>query len=176
MSGTLELRVAPGLGLGAPLAAQVAELCRVAYDEPFEEILRAFEDPTHVLGFLGDSLVSHALWVPRDLLYGGSPLRTAYVEAVATHPRHQGRGYASALLRRLASEITGFDLGVLSPSDTRFYERLGWERWRGPLLLSTAQGPLETPLEEVMILRLPRTPALDLDRALTAFWRPGEIW
>jgi aminoglycoside 2'-N-acetyltransferase I len=37
-------------------------------------------------------------------------------------------------------------------------------------------GVLGTPDEQVMVLRLPRTPLLDLDAALTAEWRPGELW
>jgi len=53
---------------------------------------------------------------------------------------------------------------------------LGWELWRGPLYIRTAEGPLATPSAEVMILKLPRTPPLDLEAALSAEWREGELW
>ena len=92
----------------------------------------------------------------------------------ATAPDRQGRGYASAIMRRLAAAIGDWSLGALSPSDASFYARLGWERWRGPLSIRTADGPLATPDEEVMILRLPATPPLDLDAPLSAEWRAGE--
>jgi aminoglycoside 2'-N-acetyltransferase I len=68
-------------------------------------------------------------------------------------------------------------LGGLSPSDAKFYARLGWESWRGPTAIRTpAGGLLDTTGEDVMILRLPGTPALHLDARLTAEWRPGELW
>ena len=133
---------------------------------------------THVLGRLDGELVSHAAWVTRLLQPEGLPLlRTAYVEAVATAPEHQGRGYATAVLRALADRITDFDLGALSPSDAKFYARLGWESWRGPTLIRLPEGGLLDPTgEDVMILRLPATPALDLNARLTAEWRRGELW
>ncbi len=57
-----------------------------------------------------------------------------------------------------------------------YYERLGWELWCGPLAIRTERGLVATPGEEVMILRLSKTPALDLDHRLTAEWRQGEVW
>ena len=72
----------------------------------------------------------------------GRPLRTAYVEAVATAPSFQRRGYASAVMRRIAAEIAGYELGALSKGSHSFYERLGWERWRGPLAIRTDEGLL----------------------------------
>jgi aminoglycoside 2'-N-acetyltransferase I len=103
-------------------------------------------------------------------------LRTAYVEAVATAPQQQGKGYASATMRHLATQVQEFDLAALSPSDPAFYRRLGWELWLGPLSIRNGQALLPTPDEQVMILRLPRTPLLDLTQPLSAEWRPGEIW
>lgn len=174
--GPLRIEIVPGSFLDDVLSARILALCEAAYEEPLEGTIATFEDPTHVLGFLGDELVSHALWVPRELRHGPRRLRTAYVEAVATIPRLQGRGFASAVLRALGGHITGFDLGALSPSDPRYYERLGWESWRGPLSQYDGQGEQPTPGEEAMVLRLPRTPPLDLDGALAAPWRPGDIW
>ena len=59
----------------------------------------------------------------------------------------------------------------------KFYERLGWELWRGRLGIRTLQGIESTPEdEEVMIMRLGKTPELDLKAFLTAEWRKGELW
>jgi aminoglycoside 2'-N-acetyltransferase I len=117
------------------------------------------------------------LWVTRWLQPGTLPvLRTAFVEAVATDPAYQGRRLATAVMRALHAGILDFDLGGLSPARYGLYTRLGWELWRGPLFIRTDDGPLATPDEEVMILRLPRTPPLDLDVSLSAEWREGELW
>lgn len=134
-------------------------------------------DSTHVLAYAGGALVSHALWITRQLQYDdGVMLRTAYVEGVATDPAHQGRGYATAVMWALQAAILDFDLAALSPFDVGWYARLGWEPWCGPLSIRTAGDLLPTPDEAVMILRLPRTPALDLAKALSAEWCEGELW
>ena len=157
----------------------VVALCTRAYEEPFAEYLAPLPDGVHALAFDGDAVVSHAMWVDRTLTSEGRALHTAYVEAVATEPAHERRGHATAVLRALADAIVAsgaYELAVLSPSDRAFYARLGWEPWRGPLLVATDAGVEPTPDEEVMILRLPRTPPLDLDAPLVAPWRTGEVW
>lgn len=123
--------------------------------------------------------MSHAAWVTRWLAPGArAPLRTAYVEAVATDPAHQRRGYASAVLQRLIREVAGFDLAALCPSDEGqwLYGRLGWVPWLGPLSIRGGSGPIATPEESIMIHRLPGSPPLDLNDPLSAEWRPGELW
>jgi len=156
---------------------EVVSICSLAYEEDFEPILNTFSDPMHILVYLDDMLVSHALWVTRWLQYDHSlMLRTAYVEAVATHPDFQERGLGTMVMRAIHAEIQDFDMGGLSPSDDRWYARLGWERWQGPLFIRTADGLLPTLGEVVMILRLPRTPKFDLTAPLSAEWRQGELW
>ena len=133
-----------------------------------------------MLAFQAGELVSHAAWVTRWLQVGideNAPLlRTAYVEGVASAPHQQGKGYASATMRYLATQVQGFDLAALSPSDPAFYARLGWELWLGPLFIRTGQTLLPTADDQVMILRLSHTPPLDLTQPLSAEWRPGELW
>ena len=120
---------------------------------------------------------SHACWLARRLQPGTHrPLRTAYVEAVATDPYHQRKGYATVVMRRLATAISGYELGALSPATASLYERLGWRKWRGALSIRTDTGPFATPEEEVMVLRLPGSPQLYLDGPLSAEWRQGELW
>jgi aminoglycoside 2'-N-acetyltransferase I len=157
--------------------ADLLRLCTEAYDEDFSDWFGQFSESTHVLAYVDGQLVSHAAWVTRWLQPAGGPLlRTAYVEAVATAPAFQGRGLATAVLRELRTHLDAYDLGGLSPSEPAFYERLGWKPWRGPLAIRTETGLLPTPDEEVMILRLPQTPELNLDGLLTAEWRVGELW
>lgn len=160
-------------------SAEVIELCSAAYEENFEHYLEQLRSPVHVLAHFSGNLVSHAAWITRWLQVNeGNLLRTAYVEAVATAPPYQGRGFASALLRELFThiEIERYDLGALSPSDAAFYARLGWELWNGPLAIRTKEGLLPTPDEQVMIYRFAHTPNLNLNGCLTAEWREGELW
>jgi aminoglycoside 2'-N-acetyltransferase I len=153
-------------------------LCSRAFEEELEPLFNTFVDATHVLGYWDGSLVSHALWITRSLQVGTGPLlRTAYVEAVATEQAYRHRGFATEIMKRVADEVQDFDLAALSPFSVAYYERLGWELWRGPLFVRTENG-LSPSLddEEVMVLRLPGTPDLDLDASLSAEWREGELW
>lgn len=175
---SLNIRVVPGSALSAAERHTLVELCNRAYGENLGPLFETFVDPIHLLGSVGDRLVSQALWVTRFLQPGTlPPLRTAYVEMVATAEAYRSRGYASALMRRLAEEVRDFDLAALCPSSPGYYARLGWELWRGPLFIRTPEGLLRSPEdEEVMILQLPKTPDLDLTASLSAEWREGELW
>lgn len=158
--------------------AEVIRLCTEAYEEDFSDFFQIMPGTTHLLGRVDGQLVSHLAWVTRWLQPAGARLlETAYIEAVATVPAHQGKGYASLLLREAAARIQAYDLGALSPSDAGFYARLGWVMWRGPLGIRTAEGiELTPPDEEVMVMRLTKTPELNFDALLTAEWRAGERW
>jgi aminoglycoside 2'-N-acetyltransferase I len=164
--------------LGVAGDAAVLELCSVAYAEAIAPYLRDIGPGIHLLGWVGKELVSHVMYVERFLqVEEAPPLRTAYIELVANHPQEQGKGYASRLLREVIARVPTFDIAALSPSDPAFYTRLGWALWRGPLFVRISEGMSPTPDEQVMVIRLPRTPpALDLDARLSIEWRPGEVW
>jgi GNAT superfamily N-acetyltransferase len=175
--------VVSAAALGGHARAEIISLCEVAYQEDFGRLFEDLPGSIHVLARdRRGRLVSHAEWVPRWLQpAGGASLRTAYVEAVATVPDRQRRGLATTVLRRLAAELIAdaqWELGALSPSVPDLYARLGWEPWRGPLAIRRDGGLDPTPPDEqVMILRLSRTPPnLDTTALLTAEWRAGELW
>ena len=173
----LDWSVIPGREMPDQLYDEVVTFCTRAYAEDFAVLMPTLRGRVHVLGRDAGRLVTHALWVTRWLQVGlSSPLRTAAVEAVATDQDCRCRGYATQVMRRIAAEIEDFELAVLSAFDPVWYARVGWELWRGPLFIRTDAGLMPTPDEEVMILRLPRTPPLDLDSALSAEWREGEVW
>lgn len=157
---------------------ELLALLSAAYEEDFAAYLNLLPEPVHLIARVDGRMVSHLCWVTRWLQVGDGPLlRTAYVEAVATLPACQGQGHASALLAVLPPLIAAFDIAALSPSDSAFYARFGWQDWRGPLLIRTDAGLVPPEEEEsAMVLRLPRTPALDLDAPLSVEWRPGEVW
>lgn len=173
----LEIKLIEDQALTAAERQEILELCNRAFQEELGPAFEIFVEPTYVIGRLGDRIVSHALWITRWLEVGdGLGLRTAYVEMVATEAQFQGRGYASAIMKELVGAITDFDLAALCPATPELYLKLGWVFWRGPLYIRQSEGLLATPEEEVMILRLPKTPPLDLKAPLSAEWREGELW
>jgi GNAT superfamily N-acetyltransferase len=173
----ITIDVVPGEELGSVERQEIIDLCALAYGEDFDRLFELLPGSCHVLVRDDGVLVSHACWVTRWLQPAGLPLLcTAYVEAVATHPQRQGEGLGSRAMARIAAEIRGYDLGALSPALQGFYERLGWEQWRGPTAIRRAEGLLPTADEEIMILRTAQTPPLDLDALITAEWREGDVW
>lgn len=177
MVGRTTVELKEGTALTDVEWAAIIALCEAAFAEDFSRYFAPFARSWHLLVRRDGALVGHACWIERALQPAGMPpLRTAYIEAVATLPTRQRRGYGTLAMARIAEEIAGYDLAALSPAAAAFYERLGWEHWRGPTAIRTATGLLPTPEEEIMILRLPQTPPLDLDAAISAEWREGELW
>ncbi|HVF07507.1 MAG TPA: GNAT family N-acetyltransferase [Actinomycetota bacterium] len=134
---------------------------------------------THFLLEIDGAIVSHASVVERVLETGGRELRTGYVEAVATKPGRRRRGHATQVMLAVGAFIDdGYELGALDTGLASFYERLGWERWRGSTQVRTERGTIGTPDEDglVMIRRTPSTPALDLEASISCDWRLGDVW
>jgi aminoglycoside 2'-N-acetyltransferase I len=135
----------------------------------------------HIVVEDAGQILSHGSVVTRTLEVGGVPLRTGYVEAVATWPEFERRGHGSAVMRAIGDIIrTDYKLGVLGTGSFTFYERLGWERWHGPSSVRLRDGGMEaTPDDDgyLMVLRTPATPpSLDLDAPISCEWRPGDVW
>ena len=132
----------------------------------------------HFLAYRERELVGHAVVTTRWVQPAGlGVLKTAFVDAVATLPAYQGLGYASAIMRRLATEVDDYAIACLQTDLPAFYERLKWEVWRGPLAGRSDRGLIPTPRQRgVMVLRLPQTPPLDLEVQLTIECQPDRIW
>lgn len=116
MPASLEIQRFATSDLPPATRAAVLALCNAAYQEPMEPYLEAMVPGEHLLGLRADNLVSHLMWVTRWLQPAGmQPLRTAYVELVATAPEVQGHGYATQLLKAFPSLVRDHDLAALSP-------------------------------------------------------------
>ncbi len=174
----LKFRVVKGTALTPEEREEINALCDLAYKEDMGTIIRQFVEPVHVLGYWGEKLVCHALWITRFLKPDGLPqLQTAYVEAVATHPDYRCLGFASAIMRKVVEEIQDFDIAGLAPFSVKYYACLGWELWHGAMFERKDNGLIPSPANErVMIYRLPKTPALDMYAAISVEWREGEVW
>ena len=178
MSDHLRLKTVSKHDLTHTENSEILGLCSQAYEEDYAPHLETFKNSCHILARLEGRLVSHALWITRWLQIGSGPLmRTAYVEGVATDSQYRARGFASAVMKHLASEIIDFEIGGLSPAETSLYSRLGWQYWRGPLFHRKDGELIRDPADEaIMILRLPKTPDLDLTQPISVEWRQGEVW
>jgi len=134
---------------------------------------------THFVLTTDAEIVAHASVVQREIHVDGRPLRTGYVEAVATAPGRQKEGFGTTVMRDVGTYIReGFELGALGTGSHGFYERLGWLTWQGPSNVRTATGTLPTPDDDgyIMVLSTPTSPALDLTTPISCEWRPGDVW
>ena len=165
--------------LNADTRASIIHVCRTAHQEDDFTHLFSYipSGGIHVLAYREQEVVSHAVATTRWLQPEGLPLlRTAYIDAVATLPAYQGQGIGSTLMRHLATVLSDFEMACLQTERVSFYARLGWEVWRGPLGGRRATELLPTPDEQgIMILRLPHTPPLDVERLLVVEY-DGRIW
>jgi aminoglycoside 2'-N-acetyltransferase I len=135
----------------------------------------------HVLAVEDGGMVAHAAVVDRTLTARHRPLHTGYVEGVATRPDHRRRGLAALVMREAGQVIErNYQLGGLSDGSgiPGFYERLGWELWRGPTFVAAPEGRRRTAEDDgsVLVLRTPATSDVDLTAPLTCDWRSGDVW
>lgn len=170
--------------LTGPEVAAIRELMGVAFgsdeDERFSD-----DDWAHAVGGvhfvleLDGRIVTHASVVEREIHVADRPLRTGYVEAVATVPDRQGSGYGSMVMADVGADIRArFELGVLGTGRHRFYRRLGWRTWLGAAFVREANGLRRTPDDEghILVLATPSSPPLDLTLPMSCDWRPGDVW
>jgi aminoglycoside 2'-N-acetyltransferase I len=76
----LRLEVIHANQLSAKQLTAIHALCNRAYEEDLTSLFNTFIDATYVLGYAGETIVSHAMWMTRWLQAGESPLlRTAYL-------------------------------------------------------------------------------------------------
>lgn len=152
---------------------------------PNEEDRFTEDDWRHALGGLhfvldlDGEVAAHAAVVARVLQVGGRPLRTGYVEAVATAPSRQGIGLGTRVMRKVGSHVSErYELGALGTGSHHFYQRLGWVTWAGPSSVRTPDGERRTPQDDgyIMVLRTPSSPPLDLTSPISCEWRPGDVW
>ena len=176
----MDLRVARTDELDPPTLSALRELFEDAFDNDFGD-----ENWDHALGGVhfiledGGSILAHASVVPRELATRERLWRTGFVEAVAARPDVQRSGYGTTVMRAAGEHIQkAYELGSLSTGENAFYERLGWQTWRGDTGVRTEQGTDMTPWEKgcVMVLLTDASAQIDLTGPITCEWRPGDVW
>ena len=130
------IRVAQSEDLEPDELSALTALCEAAFGEPFSAAWSRVGSGLHVMTELGGRVVAHAMIVDRRLYLGheaDTAIDVGYVEHVATAPESQHQGHGTATMRRIGEIIQEeYVLGGLATGENRFYERLGWETWRGP--------------------------------------------
>ena len=82
-------------------------------------------------------------------------------------------------MRQVNAHIrSGYELGALGTGSHRFYERLGWQTWRGPSFVRTEDGAIRSEDDDgyILVLETPTSPPLDFDAPISCEWRPGDSW
>ncbi|MGD9903646.1 MAG: GNAT family N-acetyltransferase [Vicinamibacterales bacterium] len=166
------------------LSAADLEACRRLMDAAFTDFTA--DDWAHALGgwhavvYQHGEVIAHGSVVARRIRIGDADHHAGYVEAVAVSPALQRHGLGTLVMGALHEVIRGhFEVGVLSTGAHGFYERLGWQRWRGPTFVRQADGELVRSLEEdagVMVLPPAAGGPLDLGAPIACDVRAGDSW
>ncbi len=111
-------------------------------------------------------LVSHVGMLTRDVSVDDVPMTIGGIGGVKTHPDARGRGYAAAAIRTATAFLTdtcgaAFVLLVCLPPTVPYYERLGWHRFHGTLLVAQPGGTI--PFTTNLPMVLPARDAAPLD-------------
>lgn len=103
-------------------------------------------------------LVAQVGMLTREADVDGAQTLVGGIGGVKTHPEARARGHASAAMRTAATFLTdecgvAFLLLVCLPPTVAYYERLGWRRFRGTLLVEQPGGTI--PLTANLPMTLP---------------------
>lgn len=149
--------------------AAFSALCAAAY--PPEEAAAwpgrhlEWAAPDHRLLVWTESgeLVCHAGLLLRDAQWNGQAVRIGGIGGVVTHPHWRRQGFATAAIRRAIEYFQaqpGLACGLLfcEPRLFPFYARLGWEVFRGQMLVRQHGAQVNFTFNQAMLYRL--APAL----------------
>jgi predicted GNAT family N-acyltransferase len=118
------------------------------------------------------SLVSYVGLLTRTGSLDGSVVRIGGIGSVKTHPRMEGRGYASAAIRLAMATLNdehrvAFSLLVCRAHLLPFYRRFGWLDFAGRVFVEQAAGRVEFTINRTMVLpglsSAPRDGTIDLN-------------
>ncbi len=163
------------------MRAAMQSLCDAAYRGTFtaDDLAHALGG-THIVVRQHSAWIAHAAVVARVVHVGERVLRAGYVEAVAVHPEVQGQAMGTEVMRAVGELIgANHDIGILSTGEHAFYERVGWEAWRGPSYVITSDGTWRRSEDEddgIMVLRCPPTAGIDARAPIACHDRAGDAW
>ncbi len=114
---------------------EIFELQSEAFGFPvqhFEELLERdpWFEPSNILALFSHNILVSCLQIfPKPVRIGSTSARMGGVGNVATHPKYEGKGYATWLLREAIRlmRAEGYGFSVLFTKIPDFYRRLKWE-------------------------------------------------
>jgi len=180
--GMPEIQAIRTFRLPAQARRELLDMCNSAFGMPFDALFDMLPpDGLHLLGRIGGRLVAHLVITDRCLRADDGPwLRTAYIDAVATHPQFQRQGNAGTLIRRAVQSCSGrYELLALATDTPTLYAKYGFVKWPGAQMNETEDGTgVEISPEQNNLMVLPCTKAFETDQSatMTANWRPGGGW
>src|SRR5262249_2727465 len=128
---------------------------------------RAVEWAPHQWSIIGwdaqGAALCHVGVILREARWNDRAVRVGGIGGVKTHPAFRGRGFATAAIQPALDcfHEQGVDFGLLvcEPGLVPFYERLGWRRFPGVLLVRQRQAtvPFTFNLPMTTPLRLPES-------------------
>ncbi|BBC38366.1 hypothetical protein SGFS_096600 [Streptomyces graminofaciens] len=177
MSITIETRTTEELGKGG--RAELRTMLEGCFGERYGDTAwqHCLGGIHYLLRYRGE-LAAHGSLVPRWFKQGNVALRGMYGESMATVPHLRHRGLGSIVVAMATAEIRlHHEIGVFAASKYEFYERQGWQKWRGPTFVRTDEETLPAaPARGAVMFRLPVDSSVNPDADLTTDWRDGDIW
>jgi aminoglycoside 2'-N-acetyltransferase I len=144
----------------------------VVATNPGRHLKWAFPDYGVLVWDDADDLVSYVGLLVRAGGLDGAPARIGGIGSVKTHPRLEGRGYASAGIRRAIAALNDehrveFSLLVCRDHLPPFYHRFGWLDFAGRVFVEQPAGRVEFTINRPMVLpgrrSAPRDGTIDLN-------------
>jgi aminoglycoside 2'-N-acetyltransferase I len=104
-----------------------------------------------------DELVSRVGLLTREVLSNGEKKLIGGIGGVMTHPKRQGKGYASVAMREAANILdsqfgVAFALLFCRPHLVEFYKRFQWKPFEGQVFVDQPQGKVEFSANGAMVL------------------------
>lgn len=169
----------------ADLTASDRTRIRTMLNEAFEGRFDDFDwehtlGGQHILISVDGTLIAHGAVVQRRFLHRDKSVRCGYVEGVAVHRAHRGRGFAAAVMTEAERLIDhGYALGALSASRAArgLYQARGWRTWPGGTAVLAPSGVTRTPDEDdSTLIRIVPGFLLDDAAPIICDWRDGDVW
>jgi aminoglycoside 2'-N-acetyltransferase I len=154
-----ELRRVAGLSADEQAALRTLSLAVYPHEVAAAWPGRSIEWAPHQWGVVGWDADGAALCyvgvVLRDARWGDRAVRVGGIGGVKTHPASRGRGFATTAIQRALDffhEQGDVDFGLLvcEPGLVPFYERLGWRRFPGELLVTQRRATMPFTFNLVM--------------------------
>ena len=173
------ISVIPDTEVTAAQRTEIRALLDAAFEGDFSD-----DDADHAAGGLrvivhaGTEIIGHAALIARSMTIDGRAQSVGYLEGVAVMPALQGKGIGRDLLAH-TSLLTKehYEIAMLSTGEHEFYEKFGWQRFRGQSYVTENGVILRTADEDAGLMLLAEQPTWNVTGCqIVCDWRTGDVW